>query len=83
MDSINEGIIAPLKDFSKNSVRLLRKCTKPDAKEYTKVCVRTALGFIVMGVIGFFVKLIFIVSNTTYQTYTCSSCSLNIHYTLI
>lgn len=29
--------------------------------EYTKICTRTAVGFIVMGFIGFFVKLIFIV----------------------
>ncbi len=31
--------------------------------EYTKICTRTAVGFIVMGFIGFFVKLIFIVST--------------------
>ena len=30
--------------------------------EFNKITVRTALGFIVMGFIGFFVKLIFIVS---------------------
>ena len=30
--------------------------------EFNKICLRTALGFIVMGFIGFFVKLIFIVS---------------------
>ena len=29
--------------------------------EYNKICSRTALGFVVMGFIGFFVKLIFIV----------------------
>ena len=62
MDSVNENIVAPLQDFIKSSIRLVRKCTKPDSKEYTKVCLRTALGFVVMGLIGFFVKLIFIVS---------------------
>ncbi len=31
--------------------------------EFNKITVRTALGFIVMGFIGFFVKLIFIVSG--------------------
>lgn len=31
--------------------------------EYTKIAVRTALGFVVMGFIGFFVKLIFIPIN--------------------
>lgn len=30
--------------------------------EFNKITIRTAIGFIVMGFIGFFVKLIFIVS---------------------
>ena len=30
--------------------------------EFNKICSKTALGFVVMGFIGFFVKLIFIVS---------------------
>lgn len=34
----------------------------PGGPEFNKITVRTALGFIVMGFIGFFVKLIFIVS---------------------
>lgn len=32
--------------------------------EYFAVCTKTACGFIVMGFIGFFVKLIFIVSDS-------------------
>lgn len=32
--------------------------------EFNKICLQTALGFIVMGFIGFFVKLVFIVSYT-------------------
>lgn len=55
--------IKPLKDFTKNSVRLVKRCTKPDRKEFMKVCSRTAVGFIVMGFIGFFVKLLFIPIN--------------------
>lgn len=31
--------------------------------EFSKVAIRTAIGFIVMGFIGFFVKLIFIPIN--------------------
>lgn len=31
--------------------------------EFTKVAVRTGIGFVVMGFIGFFVKLIFIPIN--------------------
>ncbi|KAK9864184.1 hypothetical protein WJX84_009283 [Apatococcus fuscideae] len=58
-----ESVITPLNDFAKNSARLVKRCTKPDKKEYTKICTRTAVGFIVMGFIGFFVKLIFIPIN--------------------
>ena len=52
-----------LKTFSKDSIRLVKRCTKPDAKEFTKITSKTALGFVVMGFIGFFVKLIFIPIN--------------------
>lgn len=31
--------------------------------EFTKVATRTAIGFVVMGFVGFFVKLIFIPIN--------------------
>ncbi|KAK9827297.1 hypothetical protein WJX81_001926 [Elliptochloris bilobata] len=58
-----ESVVNPLKDFAKNSIRLVKRCTKPDRKEFNKITVRTALGFIVMGFIGFFVKLIFIPIN--------------------
>merc|ERR1711924_463478 len=50
----------PLKDFFVSSDRLLRKCTKPDRKEFKKIAFATTLGFAVMGFIGFFTKLIFI-----------------------
>ena len=33
--------------------------------EFNKITLRTAIGFVVMGFIGFFVKLIFIVSFAT------------------
>lgn len=58
-----DTVINPLKEFGKNSARLVNRCTKPDRKEFNKVCLRTSLGFIVMGFIGFFVKLIFIPIN--------------------
>ncbi|KAK9796282.1 hypothetical protein WJX73_003515 [Symbiochloris irregularis] len=58
-----DSVVLPLKDFAKNSVRLVKRCTKPDRREFSKICGRTALGFVVMGFIGFFVKLIFIPIN--------------------
>ncbi|CAE6075512.1 unnamed protein product [Arabidopsis arenosa] len=62
MDAIDSAI-DPLRDFAKSSVRLVQRCHKPDRKEFTKVAVRTAIGFVVMGFVGFFVKLVFIPIN--------------------
>ncbi|CAN6808645.1 unnamed protein product [Brassica oleracea] len=62
MDAI-DSVVDPLRDFAKDSIRLVKRCHKPDRKEFTKVAVRTAIGFVVMGFVGFFVKLIFIPIN--------------------
>jgi protein transport protein SEC61 subunit gamma-like protein len=62
MESV-DALVSPLKEFAKDSIRLVNKCHKPDRKEYLKVASRTALGFLVMGLVGFFVKLIFIPIN--------------------
>ncbi|KAJ7565855.1 hypothetical protein O6H91_02G077700 [Diphasiastrum complanatum] len=58
-----DTVVRPVKEFAKDSVRLVKRCHKPDRKEYSKVAFRTAIGFVVMGFIGFFVKLIFIPIN--------------------
>ncbi|KAI3386299.1 hypothetical protein SNEBB_007640 [Seison nebaliae] len=57
------GYIEPAKQFTKDSYRLVRKCTKPDRREFQKIAVATAIGFALMGFIGFFVKLIHIPIN--------------------
>ncbi|KAL4362699.1 hypothetical protein GQ457_04G033690 [Hibiscus cannabinus] len=62
MDAV-DSVFDPLREFAKDSVRLVKKCHKPDRKEFTKVAFRTAIGFVVMGFVGFFVKLIFIPIN--------------------
>ncbi|KAK5792791.1 hypothetical protein PVK06_033913 [Gossypium arboreum] len=62
MDAI-DSVFDPLREFAKDSVRLVKRCHKPDRKEFTKVAFRTAIGFVVMGFVGFFVKLIFIPIN--------------------
>lgn len=62
MDAL-DTVFDPLRDFAKDSVRLVKRCHKPDRKEFSKVAVRTAIGFVVMGFVGFFVKLIFIPIN--------------------
>ena len=55
--------LEPVRQFSKDSVRLVKRCTKPDRKEFQKIAIATAIGFALMGFIGFFVKLIHIPIN--------------------
>ncbi|OEH74542.1 protein translocation sec61 gamma subunit [Cyclospora cayetanensis] len=55
--------ICELRDFISDSVRLVRRCTKPDAKEFKKIAWACAVGFLLMGFIGYFVKLVFIPIN--------------------
>jgi len=62
MDQITQHI-EPAKQFIKDSIRLVKRCTKPDRKEYQKIAMATAIGFAIMGFIGFFVKLIHIPIN--------------------
>ncbi|VAI90730.1 unnamed protein product [Triticum turgidum subsp. durum] len=90
MDAV-DSVVDPLREFAKDSVRLVKRCHKPDHKgkdqrlaparpnpvcfplspdltlirraEFTKVAARTAVGFVVMWFVGFFVKLIFIPIN--------------------
>ena len=41
----------------RDSKFLVRRCAKPDRKEYTKTIMATGMGFVVMGFIGFFIKV--------------------------
>merc|ERR1712151_1373823 len=50
-------------DFGNDSRRLIQRCTKPDAKEFKKIAVACAIGFAIMGFIGYTVKLVFIPIN--------------------
>ena len=50
-------------EFGVDSRRLIQRCTKPDAKEFKKIAVACAIGFAIMGFIGYTVKLVFIPIN--------------------
>ncbi|KAI6220685.1 hypothetical protein M3Y99_01596100 [Aphelenchoides fujianensis] len=63
MEAVVETVVEPGKKFAKDSIRLVKKCTKPDRKEYQKIAFATAVGFAIMGFIGFFVKLVHIPIN--------------------
>ncbi|KAI1500005.1 translocation complex subunit Sss1 [Biscogniauxia marginata] len=51
------------KDFIKDGTQFLNRCTKPDKREFIQICKAVGVGFIVMGAIGYFIKLIHIPVN--------------------
>jgi protein transport protein SEC61 subunit gamma-like protein len=76
-DTLNgiNSIVDDVKGFANDSVRFLRKCNKPDKKgkgwlereiclsEYLKIASSCAIGFAVMGLVGYVIKLVFIPIN--------------------
>ncbi|ORX36804.1 secE/sec61-gamma protein [Kockovaella imperatae] len=49
--------------FIKEGTQFVNRCTKPTKAEYIQLCRAVAIGFAVMGLIGYFVKLIHIPIN--------------------
>ncbi|ONH66131.1 Protein transport protein SSS1 [Cyberlindnera fabianii] len=47
-------------EFFKDGAAFVKKCTKPDQKEYLKIIRAVGVGFIMMGVVGYAIKLIHI-----------------------
>ncbi|EPT01512.1 hypothetical protein FOMPIDRAFT_1048668 [Fomitopsis schrenkii] len=50
-------------EFVRDGRQFLTRCTKPSQKEFLQICKAVAIGFAVMGFIGYFVKLIHIPIN--------------------
>ena len=50
-------------DFTRESVQFIQKCQKPDKKEFIKISTSCAIGFAIMGIIGYLIKLLFIPIN--------------------
>ncbi|KAF9422911.1 Sec61p translocation complex subunit [Podila epigama] len=64
MDSeIAQTAIEGPKQFVKDGVAFMNRCTKPDRKEFMQITQAVSMGFLIMGVIGFVVKLIHIPIN--------------------
>ncbi|EJD53920.1 secE/sec61-gamma protein [Auricularia subglabra TFB-10046 SS5] len=61
-EKIREIVEIP-REFIHDGKQFLARCTKPSQKEFTQICKAVALGFVVMGFIGYFVKLIHIPIN--------------------
>ena len=49
--------------FAKDSMMFIEKCKKPDKAEYMKILQACVIGFLIMGAIGYFIKLVFIPIN--------------------
>lgn len=47
-------------EFFKDGARFVQKCTKPSQKEYLQLLRAVGMGFIMMGVVGYIIKLIHI-----------------------
>ncbi|KAJ2557485.1 Translation initiation factor 1A, partial [Coemansia sp. RSA 1822] len=56
-------VVEAPKQLAKDAEWLLRRCTKPSQKEYLKIVQAVLMGFLVMGFVGYFTKLIHIPIN--------------------
>lgn len=62
-NSKDKGVFKEIVDFYKSSKNFLINCQKPDKKEFLNIAKQCALGFAIMGIIGFVIKLVFLMIN--------------------
>ncbi|KAI1398599.1 protein translocase SEC6 [Hypoxylon fuscum] len=62
MSDMQEFLEIP-KDFVKDGTQFLTRCTKPDQREFIQISKAVGVGFLVMGAIGYLIKLIHIPVN--------------------
>jgi len=62
-EQVSDNVVQPGLAFARDSAKFITRCNKPDKKEFLKIAKAVALGFAIMGFIGFFVKLIHIPVN--------------------
>ncbi|KAK7212218.1 hypothetical protein V2G26_019396 [Clonostachys chloroleuca] len=56
-DQIQEILEVP-SEFTRSGIQFIKRCTKPDRTEFLRLCQAVGVGFIIMGAIGFVIKLI-------------------------
>jgi protein transport protein SEC61 subunit gamma-like protein len=61
-DQISEFMDIP-REFIKDGTQFINRCTKPDRREFIKISQAVGVGFLVMGAVGYVVKLIHIPVN--------------------
>lgn len=64
MSQYVESTIEQLQNFIKESIQFIQNCSKPNRKEYIKISTSCAIGFAIMGIIGYLIKVLFIPINT-------------------
>ncbi|KAI5867415.1 protein translocase SEC6 [Durotheca rogersii] len=62
MSDVHDLLEIP-RDFIKDGTQFMTRCTKPDQKEFVQICKAVGVGFLVMGAIGYVIKLIHIPVN--------------------
>ncbi|ORY19905.1 protein translocation complex subunit SSS1 [Clohesyomyces aquaticus] len=62
MDQVKEMADVP-QEFVRDGLQFINRCTKPDKREFIKISQAVGVGFVVMGVIGYVVKLVHIPVN--------------------
>jgi len=58
-----EDLINIPRDFIKDGTLFINRCTKPDKREFIQISKAVGVGFLVMGAVGYLVKLIHIPVN--------------------
>ncbi|EAA32047.1 hypothetical protein GE21DRAFT_8119 [Neurospora crassa] len=61
-DQIQEILDVP-REFLKDGIQFIKKCQKPDRREFIKISQAVGTGFLIMGAVGYLVKLIHIPLN--------------------
>jgi len=51
------------REFLKEGTQFMNRCQKPTKREFIKLCQAVGLGFIVMGAIGYAIRIIHIPVN--------------------
>lgn len=62
-DNKEKGVLKEIVDFYNSSKNFITSCEKPDKKEFLLITKNCAIGFAVMGAIGFIIKLVFLMIN--------------------
>ncbi|KAI9219948.1 hypothetical protein BC828DRAFT_384765 [Blastocladiella britannica] len=58
-----DALTEPITSFAKQSQLFMNRCTKPSQKEFWRIFQVVGVGFLIMGFIGFVVKLVHIPIN--------------------